>query len=261
MNLRAERWGTGGPVDCQSHEVPGRFVFPIQLGVGEALAVADWKGEVVVVPLSSLEGWLEVELRVEEGVVDVPPFEADTASWSAGSFVLHGHEGVEGRLEMASLEIELFSARLLTDGLVSYATEERGADLALQVEVEPSLGDPAMLLLNLPTGQLALPGGPHPWTATLEPGVVEDPGQRRAAAIAAADAAEAEQMKAVLAALMAELSPPCLLSDDWTPYFEGYALTLEERDGACVIAVEPDPVQHRRRFRYSSEVPPARMAP
>ena len=243
IDLSSERWGTGGPVDCESHEEPGRFVFPIQLGAGDALAVADWRGETVVVPLSTLEGWLELELAVEAGTVEVPPFSPDRAAWSDGRFLL----GEEGRLDLGRGVIELYSPRLLTDGLVAFSAEERGPDLALSVLVEPSLGEPAVFLLNRPTGRIVLPGGPHPWTARLEPGWIEDTGALRQAAIREADEAEAAQMMA----LIAGLQPPCELPAE---ALAGYRVELEEAGGACSIVVEPAPEQHRRRFRYRSVV-------
>jgi len=115
--------------------------------------------------------------------------------------------------------------------------------VGVEVVVEPSLGDAALFLLNRPTFTMVLPGGPHPWTAELTPGWVEDTAELREAAIEAADAAERAQMLAVIEGL----APPCALPQELTV---GYEVHLEELDGACLITVEPDPEQHRRRFRY-----------
>ena len=249
IDLSAVRWGTDGPVRCEAHEIPGRFVFPIRIGAGDAMAVADWRGDQVLIPMSSQEGWLELELSVSAGSVEVPPLQLDTKAWARGQFVVQGVDGPEGSIDLETGLIDLYSPRLLSDGPVAYSASELGPDLAIEVLVEPSLGDPAVFLLNRPTGEMILPGGPDPWTATLTPGVVEDRERLRARAIALADEAEAAQMKAAIDAVLATTEPPCVLPEEYAPFFRGYDTTLESSGSACVISIEPDPEQHRRRLR------------
>ena len=255
---------TVGPVRCEAHETPGWFVFKLQTAAGEASAIGRWTDDGVVVPLGSREGEFDLVLARSEGQVEVPFVDLATLreSWDAGLFRLEDGGELVGALVVAEQPmIEVYDPFWLSDGPVPALPGERGPDLLLEFDAEPTIsGERMLLLVNRPLFEAVVPSGNEASgrdrRLDLVPGVVTQD-ERTAAiakAIAAADALEADRMQNVLDGLAGTLAPPCpsTVPQQHARLFMGYTVTLDEADGACVVAIEPDPAQHRRRFRGTS---------
>ncbi|MCP4810589.1 MAG: hypothetical protein GY913_33035 [Proteobacteria bacterium] len=265
IHVSGPGWGTVGPVRCEAHENAGWFVFPLQTGAGKAMAVARWEEDRVVLPLGSREGEFDVVFERAEGTLEVPRADltSERAMWDAARFRLHDGDQLVGALSLGEPPmIEVYDAWWLTNGPVPAVPGERGPDLLLEFDVEPTLaGERALLLLNRPLREAVVPSGNEPADIdrrfTLVPGMVTVEERQAAvdAAVAEADAIEAERMGSVLNGVVGTLAPPCPseLPADYASLFVGYAVSVTAHEDRCRVAVEPAPTQHRRRFRGLSD--------
>lgn len=281
VELHGPALSTGGPVPAQvAEEAEGQvwLYFPLQTALGEAEAAMRLQGAQAMLPLGARQGELELRLdRVEGGVDAAALRDAATRSaatlaqardaWAGGAFRLVQGDGrlvgeVLLRPDQAPL-VAVYDRTWWTGGLVWSDRAEDGPDILLSFPVEPALrGEEGLLRLNVPTSTAVVPADVLPTELdrrlALVPGVVTD-AEREATMAAArveADQAEADALVGLARVLAVRARDEEGVCRPWqqvdptlAEVLVGYDVQVEDDGGRCVVDVEPELPQHRRRLR------------
>jgi len=256
--------------------------FPLQTPLGEAWARLRVAQPLSTLPLGVRDGEHFVLLDTAPGTLSVGTVEtararseegvaAASASWTAGRFLLQeptasGSVATVGEVHFQGdgpAHIAVFDDSWLTEGMVVARPRPDGPELVVDFPVEPSLqGEEARVRFNPLLSRAVVPLDAVPSSADrildLVPGSLGDDrrGELIAAAREAADTAEHAWLHETLAPLLRGVEPTargCGTVSDLSPasplLFRGYVIELVEEEGVCVAQVEPEIVQHRRRFR------------
>lgn len=256
--------------------------FPLQTPLGEAWARLRVAEPLSTLPLGVRDGEHFVLLDTGPGTLSVDALEAArarseegvaaaAASWTAGRFLLQepsasGAMATVGEVHFQGdgpARIAVFDESWLTEGLVATRSRPDGPELVVDFPVEPSLqGEEARVRFNPLLSRAVVPLDAVPSSADrileLVPGSLGEDrrGELILSARQEADAAEIAWLNETLAPLLRGVEPTtggCGTVSDLSPastlLFRGYVVELVEDEGACVARVEPEVVQHRRRFR------------
>lgn len=280
IGVWGETWGTPGVVTALVEEESPGVVwawFPLRTGVGEGEAALRIEGGAARLPLGLRAGEHDIHLRLgdppEPAEVDAAAeaararLDAEQAAWDDGRFRLVDGDAVVGEVSLKGPdrppEVAVYDAVWLSPGVVEAGRTDDGADLLLSFPVEPSLGgEQALLRVNVPTRAVVVPADalPDPLDRVLrlEPGAVTE--RERAshidAAVAASEAAERATMLELLPKLAREAPGPdgrcrgpAEVDAAWELVLAGYRARVVADGDTCAVEIEPDVVQHGRRFR------------
>ena len=252
---------------------------PVVTGLGDGAAAVWWSpaAGLARLPLGGRAGEIEVRFDVapstdlaggavaEEALAAVGR-EADF--WAEGSFLLDDADGRNvGAIQLTGAEsppfVGVWDALWLSDGMTRALRADDGGDLILQFVVQPRIqAEEAMLRLNVATRKVVVPAAPNPdaldrWLVA-RPGALDEAAMDRAidGAIERADLAErawVEEYGPKLAASVRTADgcvEPETADASWPLLTTGYTVGVHTaEDGACLVLLEPNPLQHRRRFR------------
>ena len=256
---------------------PGEYwlTVPVETGVGEGTAAVWWSpaAGLARMPLGGRPGELEVRFEVvdepgeDESKAALKAVAAEADAWAEGTFLLEDLKGRNvGVLSLLGAEeaprIGVWDATWLSNGMVPALRADDGGDLILQFGVEPSIqAETAMVRINVATRKAVIPAAPTPsaldrWLV-LRPGTLTEEQIDDAidGAIDRADAAErlwiADLGPKLAQAVQVDgqcLSPEAI-DGGWPLLLAGYTVRSTAVEHGCAVAFEPDPIQHRRRFR------------
>lgn len=281
VELYGPALSTGGAVPAQvSVEEQGLawLYFPLQTALGEAEAAMRLQGAQAMLPLGARAGELELRLAATPGAADPQVLEAAAArsassleqarrDWQGGAFRLVQEDGrlvgeVQLRPDQAPV-VAVYDRIWWTDGPVWADRGEEGPDILLAFPVQPALqGEEGLLRLNVPTSTAIVPADAVPTELdrrlALVAGVVTAQEREEAmhAARVEADQAEREAMielARLLAVRARDADGACRPWQQVEPglaeLLVGYTVRVEEDAGRCVVDIEPELSQHRRRLR------------
>ena len=248
---------------------------PVETGVGDGEASIWWSpaAGLARLPLGGRPGELEIQFEVTTEPVEdassaaLAAVIAERDAWAEGAFLLEDAKGRNvGVLKLLGAEsaprIGVWDALWLSNGLVPALRADDGGDLILQFDVEPSIqSETAMLRINVVTRNAVIPAAPTPseldrWIV-LRPGTLTEDQIDDAIddAIDRADAAErawVEELGPKLARALyrdGECLAPDAVEGGWPLLLAGYTVRTAVLEHGCAVAFEPNPIQHRRRFR------------
>lgn len=281
VELYGPAFSTGGAVPAQvSVEEEGLvwLFFPLQTALGEAEAALRLQGRQALLPLGARPGELELSLSRVEGPADPSALEAAAAraassldaarqAWAGGAFRLQQPDGrlvgeVLLRPDQAPV-VAVYDRTWWTGGPVWSDRAEEGPDLLLSFPVEPALrGEEGLLRLNVPTSTAIVPADAVPTELdrhlSMVAGVVTQAERDAAMAAARTEADQAEleamvELGRLLAVRALDDAGGCRSWEQVNPALAdvlvGYTVRVEPLDGRCVVDVEPELPQHRRRLR------------
>ena len=248
---------------------------PVETGVGEGSASVWWSPEAGLarLPLGGRAGELEVRFEV---VAEPVPSGAEAAmeavaaeanAWAEGTFVFEDAGGQNvGALRLLGAEaaprVGVWDALWLSNAMVPALRADDGGDLILQFGVEPTIqAETAMMRINVVTRKAVVPAAPTP--SALDRWLVLRPGTMSELKIDAAIDDAIDRADAAERAWIAEMGPklaksvagaegclePEAVDGGWTLLLAGYTVRSAEIDTGCAVSFEPNPIQHRRRFR------------
>ena len=250
--------------------------FPIETAFGEGEASIRLQGKEAYLPLGARMNEFGIRMQALQGA-DVSDDEIvqaqavwrsrqaeDHHAWMQGSFVLYSDVTPVGTVQFipdSPAEISVFDSFWLSEGVVQAERLDEGGDILLLFPVEPSLeGEDALLRINTILLEAVVPTADVPSDLDrrlqLKPGVMDQ--NRRDElmdnAITEANRLEKEVLRrdGVQLAQWAVRTAGCASFDDWVMNsgydWLGYRVKIEAVDDECVVLVESDPEQHRRRF-------------
>ena len=249
--------------------------FPVQTGLGTAVAAIRLQGDSAILPLGSRPGEFEVHMSKSDLDGDAVARQARQAAeqlereveyWRQGSFLLVSDDGAVGEIRFRGDRAPIVSvhdAMWLTPRPVEATMQSKGAEIMVGFTAEPSLrGEDSLLRINVPERSVVVPLGPVPVaeerTFRLEPGELTD-AQRRTAIESAVEKADMLEKRFVeglapkLSAASGVEEGACLqlpqLAEEWSMMVEGYDVQLEPTESGCSVGIEPSRPQHGRRFR------------
>ena len=286
VGLWGPTWTTGPLVEARlttEQDAVGAEVlwleFPVETGLGQTTLALRLQGQEVRLPLGARPGEFELTLRSTPGALDAAAQQhaqeeaqqriaRAREAWARGEFLLRDGEATVGEVRLLGAEsppmVSVHDLQWLTPEPVAARRLDEGGDLLLQFPVEPSLqGEDGLLRINLLTRAVVVPSGPTPVAGVdrrlgLVPGRLTAAERQQAVqqAAEAADAREEELLRAQARVLVEEAArggAGCRsvadLGEPWTELLAGYIVSIEPQTaGGCVLWLEPEVVQHRRRF-------------
>lgn len=280
VGLWGPRWGTPDVVTATVTEPePGQLwlELPLETGLGEGMGALRLQGGEARVPLGGRGREHEALLRAIPG----PPPEhggapwleafraritADQADWARGGFRLLDDGALVGELQLRGEEppwVWVYDATWRTAGPVAAQLGTDGGDLLLAFEVQPRLEEEqALLRINVARRVAVVPLDAHPTPSdrwlTLEPGIVQ--ADERAPRLAQAEEEAGRSEAAWVAAHVPGLAraarqpdgscaTPAEVDPAWPLLLRGYQVDLVTEGAACVVTLEPEVVQHTRRWQ------------
>jgi len=250
--------------------------FPVQIGLGTAMAALRIEGHAAQMPLGARPGEFSVDLRRSEGALDPAvlqeaeaatsvALQAEQTAWREGVFVLKDAEAVVGEVRFRGERpplVGVYDAWWLTPAPVPADVMPEGADLVLRFSVEPTMGgEDGELRINVPLREVVVPLGNTPVAEErrfkLVPGGISDEARSKHVreATEQADAREVEMVCELGQKLSAAARTPtgCKALSEVDPafglLFTGYEVRIVDEAQTCVVEVEPSRPQHGRRFK------------
>ena len=280
--VRVGLWGRGFATEGdvlaslgQTEEGTVWLNFPVQTGLGTAVAAIRLQGDSAVLPLGNRPGEFEVHMTKtnmdDEAIArqareSAEQLEREVEYWRQGSFLLVSEDGPAGEIRFRgdrSPIVSVHDSLWLTPRPVEGTLHSTGAEIMVGFSAEPSLkGEDSLMRINVPERSVVVPMGPVPVEEErvfkLEPGELNDE-QRRAAienAIEKADMLEKrfiESLAPKLSAASGIEEGSCLqlpqLAEEWSMMVEGYDVQLIPAPAGCSVGIEPSRPQHGRRFQ------------
>jgi len=278
IGLWGERFGTDGNVRAAVIDDPDGSIwlhFPVETGLGVAVAAMRIEGDRAILPLGSRPG--EFELHLKKASMQTSDIDAKQAgfhtqllaeqkAWREGSFLLMTDNGVAGELRFrgdSGPMVSVHDAWWLTPRPVEGSIESMGAEILVTFDVEPSFrGEDALVRVNVPLRTVVVPVGPVPVpeerSFRLESGSLTEAVRQQLIDKAMDDSKVLE--KTFIEELAPRLSVAsqtdqggCTqlpeLADEWSMMLEGYAVQLVPSEKGCSVGIEPSRLQHGRRYR------------
>ncbi len=279
------RIGVYGPTWSTEGEVAATVVpdddgstwlhFPVNTGLGEAVAALRIEGAGGVIPLGSRPGEFEIQLqRAELSVEEIDEARVKAAEslkleqkmWQDGSFLLQSGDETVGEVRFRGDLVPAVSVHdqwWLTPRPVDGKVTADGAELLVEFDAEPSFrGDSALLRINVPSRQVVVPIGkvpvPEERRFVLKPGLLDESERRAAIDLAVKKASEMEEVfveetARALGRVAHQKDGNCLqlvdVDESWSVLLEGYDVQLMAVDNGCAVGVEPTRSQHGRRYK------------
>ncbi|MBM74871.1 MAG: hypothetical protein CMK59_05685 [Proteobacteria bacterium] len=279
--LEAERVGTNGIVSAEWVRESGIdwLYFELETGGGAAQAVLRIEGKEARLPLGARSGEFDLVGQAENKKTTEDEKQLDLESmltriarektyWDNGHFVLYdGEEQVGDMVLNDDSKVSLYGSIWLTPEAQSPNISSEGGDLLLELFAEPSLqGERAQLRVNIPLREVVIPTSHVP--SSLDRRFELKPEQLSAVkrrelkkfAVEQSNIQEKDWLSKAGPVLLNTLSQDCLVFEqpDLLELWVGYDVTSERIDvqdeglkskGMCRINFEPNPPQHRRRFK------------
>ena len=279
IGLWGPRWGTDGMVSVQlEQESEGVWWahFPVEIGLGTAMAALRLEGGSAQMPMGGRPGEFSLDLRRSEGALSAAErqaaqdgaaasLETERQSWRNGGFLLKDQDAVVGEVHFRGERpplIAVYDAWWLTPAPVPADVVPEGADLVLRFSVEPAMGsEDGELRINVPLREVVAPLGKTPVDEErrfeLVPGRVteEARAEHMAQAVSLSDTRERQMVMelGVKLSVAARTDEGCLKMSDVDPAFSllftGYEVAIVQEAGDCVVEIEPSRAQHGRRFK------------
>jgi hypothetical protein len=279
IGIWGPRWGTDGMVNVELvEESEGVWWahFPVEIGLGVAMAALRIEGGAAEMPLGARAGEFSVSLRRSEGSLDPAvlqeaqartsvALELERTAWQEGLFVLMEQDTVVGEVQFRGERpplVAVYDSWWLTPSLVPADVVPEGADLVLRFSVEPAMaGEDGELRINVPLREVVVPMGEVPVAEErrfrLVPGGMSEVSRQAAmdSARDSADRREADLIGDLGAKLGRAAKTPggCLSLDQVDPAYglllTGYQVQIVPEQDSCVVEVEPSRAQHGRRFK------------
>ena len=285
-DVRVALWTAGlvtpGGVEVRAEVTPASaegeywLTVPVVTGPGEGQAAIWWSpaAGLARLPLGGRPGELEVRFDVTDEAVGNGADEAlaalakETEAWTEGAFLLEDGEGRNvGAIQLTGAEsppfVGVWDALWLSDGMGKALRADDGGDLILQFVVQPRIqAEEAMLRFNVATRRVVVPAAPNP--SELDRWLVARPGSLSDAEMDAAIEGAIERADLAEGAWIDEFGPKlaaavskdgvCVAPEEadasWPLLLTGYTVAVHQAEsGACQVLFEPNPLQHRRRFR------------
>ena len=281
-DVKVGLWGPGFGTDgdvvasvVQEEDESFWLHFPVQTGLGEAVAAMRLQGNAAVVPLGSRPGEFELHLTqvdMEDAKIEqhenasAEQLAKEVEHWKQGSFLLVSERGPVGEVRFRGDRGPIVSVHdewWLTPRPVESELESTGAELLVRFDAEPSLkGEGSLMRINVPSRSVVIPMGPVPVEGErsfrLEPGALSDEARQDAIEDAVSRAAQLEEgflrsLAPKLSSAAASKDGQCLqlpqLAEEWSMMLEGYDVQLIPTAQGCAIGIEPTRPQHGRRYR------------
>ena len=254
-------WDTGSPELRSCTDVgDGWLELPFRTGAGEGTVVAHFDGEQLKLELGAREGEFGVVLSAGPGDLTAgwanssAAVDAHRDAWEAGRFRVQVGDLLVGELEMASdreVWLRLYDPSWMTEDAVQARVYEDGPELVLNFPVMPRLMDAdGLIRVNRPLLLLVVPvaAEPDPDDRVLQlvPGTVTD--EERAERVAWALDVGGQREKETVLPVLKSVAEVCAASEDHALVLTGYEVQVTAEDDDCVVQIDPDPVQHRRRM-------------
>ncbi len=249
------------------------LTFPVETGVGEGTVALWWSpaAGLARLPLGGRPGELDLRLSVggqthNSADAAVASVAEERKAWDSGAFILRTEAGESvGAVQLQGSEapaaVGVWDALWLTQGMVAAERLDQGGDLLLAFPAQPSAeGEDALLRLNVVTRRVVVPAGPQP--TPDDRWLLADPGEvnleqidgLRKSAMDAADALERAWLEDAAPRLtrdadhQGKCASPVEAQPAWELLLTGYTVSAARTGQACVVGLEANPPQHRRRF-------------
>lgn len=279
IGIWGPRWGTDGwvPVELAEPEEGVWWAhFPVQIGMGTAMAAIRMEGGAAQMPLGARPGEFSLDLRRTQDTLDPAvlqeaqaaagvALEAERAAWREGVFLLMEDGALVGEVQFRGERpplVGVYDPWWLTPALVPADVVPEGADLVMRFSVEPTMaGEDGELRINMPLREVVVPLGDVPVAEErrfqLVPGGVAE--ERRAELIDAAREQADSRETLMITELASRLAgaartetgckPLAQVDPAFALLLTGYDVQIVSGADGCVIEVEPSRPQHGRRFK------------
>jgi hypothetical protein len=271
-------WGTNGFVPFTiSFEDDIKWIsFPLETGLGTGHANLRLQGEEAYFLLGSKQNefYKRMTLIPEKEIGDAGVLEAqnrwdeqkiqDEEHWSEGAFVILDNDKVVGEIQLIPeepAEVLVYDSFWLTPSLVEAIRFDEGTDISLIFPIEPSIeGEDAFLRMNTLLWEIRVPisdvSSELDRQLQFRAGRISDEARNTAIEAAIADADKMEESLVIRDGkeLLKRATHPsgCHSFEDIVNEEDllwlGYDVEIHSEEERCLVAIEGNPKQHRRRF-------------
>ena len=277
VGVWGDKWGTDGlvPAKIAVQEDVRYLYFTLQTGLGAGDATLRLQGQEALLPLGSRSGEFEISMLSEE--TDSLPedlemlqkknqlaVEQERKYWKNGFFTLISNTNTVGDFhytpQNGETTVAVYDQYWLTEEIKYPKIHAKGADLFISFAVSPSLrGEYGLLVINVPTRKAVVPVGELPDDLDRYMQLVPErltPAQRSDFTSKAIELSNKIEKKWVLTNVnqliqAAKSENDCLQFDKLDPKLQavwlGYHPQISNEHGKCIVELNPNPIQHRRR--------------
>ena len=267
------------PAEVAREEGVTQVFFELSTGGGPAQAFLKIEGLEARLPLGARAGEFDLVGNIEKRELSetdksfdleviLKRIEQESSHWESGHFILYDGEDIVGELGLNEQpSVSLFSSIWLTPEPQEPTIMSEGGDLLVELSVEPSLqGETALLRVNIPLREVVVPTSLIPSSLDrrfqLRPGTLseEQRSELKQASIELSNTQEKDWLSQAAPVLLASVDEHCeqFLKPNLLELWLGYSVKAERAyiesaeensKPVCRISFEPNPPQHRRRFK------------